>query len=111
MSMDIPNTVDRAHIVVAASDRDAANQFAAQVDPDSGGPYTFNIPLIPSDGPDDAEPTHYGCSTRLTGSGAAQVEQLKPQLGSVQLYWLSGGWTWGRALEDAGLKKQKSGAE
>jgi hypothetical protein len=105
--IDIPNTVDRAHIIVPASAREAANDFAAQVDPDTGGPYTFDVALVPDDEPADSDATHYGCSTRLTANGVSQVKFLKSEMPSAVVYWQSEGWTWASVLSNESLQRRK----
>lgn len=48
---------------VPAALRDPAEAAVApyQLSPNEPGAYTFSVPLVPLDGPDDAEPSHYGC--------------------------------------------------
>jgi len=61
-------------LFVTADDRDAANADAELIDPDTGGEFTFSIPLSPS-GEDPA--TYYGCSTVIKPATLLQVEALR----------------------------------
>ncbi|MDY3555294.1 hypothetical protein R5W24_004435 [Gemmata sp. JC717] len=54
-----------------AASRDTVEAAVAPylTSPNNPGVYTFSVPLVPLDGPDDAEPTHYGTCARAEGGG------------------------------------------
>lgn len=67
----------RFYVVVPAALQDAANEQAAQIDPDSGGMGTFSTPLS-ADGNEPA--TYYGTSTLTTQTGHDAIIQIAPQM-------------------------------
>lgn len=64
----------RVYVVarVPATAREACEQLVNPylASPNDPGVYTFSVPLVPLDGPDNAEPTAYGvCSSTMDDSG------------------------------------------
>lgn len=57
---------------IPAASRDAAEAAIAPylVSPNAPSTYTFSVPLVPYPGEQDADPTHYGCCSRIDGGGA-----------------------------------------
>lgn len=54
-------------IIIPAAIKDSCNQVAVQLGIDPEGTLsTLCVPLVPVDGPDDAEPTHYGACGQMS---------------------------------------------
>lgn len=66
----------RIIMIVTAADQETANDIAVNIDPDSGGQFTFSVPLSAT-GNDPA--THYACSTLIKPATLTQVEAVKLQ--------------------------------
>ncbi len=97
--MSAPRWV-RVLITVPAALRDVANDVAQNLDFDSGGLATFDVPLGPGGA---AEPTAYGCSTLMRPWTADQVEsEMLPAFPGARFY-SEAGWTIAEALADSGL--------
>lgn len=100
-----------AILFVEASDRDAANADAALTDPDTGGAYTFSVPLS-STGEEPA--TFWAASTVIRPAILAQAEaihQSKYPTGSIYRGQNEYDnepdivrYTWEEALADMGLQ-------
>lgn len=103
-------------VVVSAAEQAAANQLAAQIDPDDGS-NTFGVPLSPN----GLEPaTHFGCSTASEAVMAQAMFDAQPVLLSVRWWRLKAAsgelidtntaqglpgqvWTWQDTLAAIGL--------
>lgn len=114
----------RSAFILPASIRAPANQLAAQIGIDPEGLLTtVSVPLVPAGGPDDAEPTHYGCCGILSDAQRAQLEaasgsfpgalwwrwhETGPDEGRVVASWdgqrIGEPWGWAQSLDAAGLK-------
>lgn len=64
----------RLHIIIPAGEREAANGYAAQLDPDTGGALTFGEANLSADG--SAPATHILVSTAATDAMLAGMAQV-----------------------------------
>lgn len=114
-------------IIIPAADQGHSNALAAQigVDPESDL-NTFSVPLVPADGPDDAEPTHYAAYgqldrwlAQLPGLAATVPDARWWQLGELDGLLLRSSlgdaekhagepWNFERCLAAAGLKRRQT---
>lgn len=106
----------RFHVIIPAALAEAANAQAATIDPDSGGAYTFSVPLSA----DGATVTHYGTSTLAKQSGHDEIVALAPQMPGASYFCINSQtgelistnteatignpWTWQDSLQLLGLQ-------
>jgi hypothetical protein len=110
-------------IIVPEVIRDACNEAAVQlgIDPD-GTLNTLCVPLVPTEGPDDGEPTHWGARGIMPEAArdflASNLDQFP---GAMWWRWnderrlvashesadLGKFWDWDNCLARAGLKVRK----
>lgn len=64
----------RLHIIIPAGEREAANGYAAQLDPDTGGALTFGEATLSANG--SAPATHILVSTAATDAMLAGMAQV-----------------------------------
>lgn len=110
-------------IIVPDSLRDFANQAAVSlgIDPE-GTMSTLSVPLVPSDGPDDAEPTHWGACGMMPETAREYLANHLDQFpGAMWWRWdregnlaasydgenLGSPWSWETSLTTAGLMVQQ----
>lgn len=98
----------RLFIFVQAGKLTAANNLAAQWDPDSGGGQTFGSLRLSPGGQEPA--THYAAATYATDSMRSGITQALSNVPFAGLYSQSGGWTWETACADLGLSVIQSPA-
>jgi len=108
-------------IAIVAACNEAAHQLG--IDP-LGLLNTLSVPLVPVDGPHDAEPTHMACCGRMSDEARQYLEQNQASFpGAMWWRWLPDStptleashdgenlgqfWSWERCLEVAGLKRQE----
>lgn len=70
----------RALAIATASNAALINPIMEQM---GHGPNNISVPLVPSDGPNDAEATHYGCNAQFT---EADVEPYTANFGAM-VFW------------------------
>lgn len=91
----------RMYMIVPAALQAWANEQASQLDTD-GGAQSFSVPLSATGA---APATHYGAAG-LVREDTRQIvlTQLVPAAPGALAYSELDGWTWVKALEDAGLQ-------
>jgi len=94
----------RAYIIIPVDQTATANALAAQLDPAGGGDKTFgDVQLSPTGQP---PATYTGCSTMLTDTGKAAVDQYYGQgvIPGGKVYYAADGWDWPGVLAALGLQ-------
>jgi len=93
----------RCYIIIPMSSVAVANNLAIQLDPDDGSK-TFGDVQLSANGQLPA--THTACSTMLTDTGKAGVDQYMAggAVPGAKVYYEADGWDWTKVLADNGLK-------
>lgn len=110
-------------IIVPTAIRDACNQAAHDLNIDPEGTLnTLCVPLVPADGPDDAEPTHWGAYGQMPEEARVFLAANLAMFPGAK-WWRMGNdnrleassepgdlgkfWNWGNCLAELGLKRQQ----
>lgn len=109
-------------IIIPAAIATAANTAAHAIGIDPEGVLsTLSVPLVPADGPADAEPTHWAACGRIPESARIWLEEHQDQFpGALWWRWddqrglvashdgsdLGKFWDWDNCLTLAGLKRR-----
>lgn len=109
-------------IIVPATIRETCNAAAVPLGIDPEGTLdTLTVPLVPADGPDDAEPTHWAACGMIPEAARAYLASNLDQFpGAMWWRWDRHGhlaashdsgnigqpWSWETALSATGLKRQ-----
>ena len=77
--------IHRLHIIIPANERAAANAIAADIDPDTGGAFTFGPPSLSATG--SAPATHCLTNTAATESMVQAMLYALGTSGLQVMYW------------------------
>jgi hypothetical protein len=92
----------RVFVFIPEDQMEEASKFGKKIDPDTGGAETFSVRLS-VDGLEP--PTAYGASTIARENTVEQIKRKLPDFPGAKLYEEREGWTWRKALKDAGLRQ------
>lgn len=113
------------HCIIVPNAIRAASNIAAHnlgIDPE-GTLNTLSVPLVPTDGPDDATPSHWGCCGKVNEPARQWLQENQDGFpGALWWRWdesdsnrlvasydsenLGQFWDWDNCLTEAGLKPQ-----